>query len=327
MPLISREQFATQTFARDKHTCVVPGCGRAAADPHHILERRLFCDGDPLPGGYDLNNSASLCETHHIHAEAGHFPPQALRRWIGITTVVLPAICKKDCLYDKWGDEIAKSSHVHVKYPKTPYLNFSPSYQGGDKYIDTKSFLGKPLSVTVKKDGSCVTMSRDICGARNGHEAEHPSFNMLKQRHAALRHGIPEGIQLFGEWLYARHSIHYTGPLALRDYLEVFAVYDQNQQLFLSQDDVQILCDELDLTMVARLAVVCHATQWELVNAVTALAEKVIADGEEGVVVKSMYPYHFSQFSVNAAKYVRGKFVPGSDAWSKGITKNEVAPS
>lgn len=325
MPLITREQFASQTFARDKNTCVIPGCGRPAADPHHILERRLFCDGDPLPGGYDLNNGASLCEQHHIHAEEGYFPPQALRRWIGISTVVLPVICKSDRIYDKWGNEIVKAPHDHIKYPKTPYLNFSPSYQGGDRYIATKSLLHKPLAVTVKKDGSCVTLSRDTCGARNGHEADHPSFNMLKARHAALKDRIPEGIQLFGEWLFAKHSIHYTGKLALRDYLEVFAVYDQRQQLFLGQDDVQILCDDLDLAMVARLAVVSYAHEWQLIDSISRLAEGAIADGEEGVVVKSMYPYHYGQFADNVAKYVRNGHIQTDEHWrEQKIVKNDV---
>lgn len=326
MPLLSREEFAKQVFERDKHTCVIPGCGRPAADPHHIMERRLFCDGDPLPGGYDLNNGASLCEQHHIHAEEGYFPPQALRRWLGIPTV-LPALCKKDVIYDKWGNEIGKAPHAHAKYPKTPYLNFSPGYENGDRYIDTKDLLGKPLAITVKKDGSCVTLSRDTCGARNGHDAEHPSFNMLKARHAALKDAIPEGIQLFGEWLYARHSIHYTGPLALRDYFQVFAVYDQNEQLFLGQDDVQIMCDDLDLVMVERAAVVCYYAEWELIQGISVAGEAAIARGEEGVVVKSMYPYHYTQFAVNAAKYVRENHVQTSEHWRKqAIVKNEVQP-
>lgn len=324
MALISREQFAAQVFARDKNTCVVPNCNAPAVDPHHIIERRLFCDGDPLPGGYDVNNGASLCEIHHIHAEKGYFPPQALRYWIGIKTTILPAICKKEKLYDKWGDEIAKASHVHVKYPKTPYLNFSPSYDKTDRYINTKDLINKPLSVTVKKDGSCITMTKEICGARNGYEADHPSFNMLKQRHAILKHNIPEGIQLFGEWLYAKHSIHYIDSLALQDYLEIFAVYDQTEQLFLGQDDVKNLCNKLNLISVTQLASICYATEWELIGEITALAEKAIARGEEGVVVKSIYPYHFSQFSINVAKYVKSNFVPGSSCWENKIIRNEI---
>jgi hypothetical protein len=323
--LITREEFLSQVFERDSYTCVVPGCTQSAVDPHHILERRLFCEGDPLPGGYDVDNGASLCEIHHIHAEKDYFPPQALRRWIGITNIVLPVICNDSCLYDKWGNIIDKSPRTYVKYPKTPYLNFSPSYSEGDRYIDTKNLLGKPLQVSLKRDGSCVTMSRDVCGARNAQSADHYSFNMFKQRHAIIRHRIPTGIQLFGEWLYAKHSIHYSGSIALKDYLEIFAVYDQQQQLFLGHEEMLLLCKELNLTTANSLASFsCHA-EWELINKITSIAEKVIEDGEEGIVVKSMYPFHYSHFSMNVAKYVRSGFVAGNEMWNEGkIIKNEV---
>lgn len=324
MALLTREQFASQVFERDRLICVVPGCDKEAIDAHHIMERRLFCDGDPLPGGYDKDNGASLCEIHHIHAEEGYFPPQALRDWIGIDKIILPIICKKDCFYDKWGNEIAKAPSYQIKYPKTPYLNISPSYDNDDEIIDTKSLVGKPLSVTIKRDGSCVMMTSEICAARNGSDASHPSFNLLKQRHATLKYKIPKGVQIFGEWLFAKHSIHYAGQLALRDYLEIFAVYDQKQQLFYSQDDMQILCDDLDLIMVTRLAILSHTKEWELTNDIVGLAEEVIAKGEEGIVIKSMYPFHYSQFSMNTAKYVRSDFVPGNAHWSKQITKNSI---
>ena len=321
--LLTREEFTKKVFARDNNLCVVPGCDRPAVDAHHILERKLFCDGDPLPGGYNIDNGASLCEQHHIHAEEGYFPPQALRDWLGVPPV-LPAICKKELLYDKWGNEIPKAPHAHVKYPKTPYLNFSPGCDD-DRYIDTQELLGKPLAVTVKRDGSCVTLSREVCGARNGHTAEHPSFAPLKARHAAVKESIPKGVQVFGEWLYARHSIHYAGDLALLDHLQVFAVYDQDQQLFYSQDDMLDLCRFLGLAAVDRLAVVTYKAEWELVNGVTALAQAAILRGEEGVVVKSMYPYHFGQFPTNVAKYVRENHVQTTDRWKQeAVIKNEL---
>jgi len=265
-----------------------------------------------------------LCELHHSHAEAGFFPPQALRRWIGLP-ILLPAICATGHLYDKWGNEIPKAPAEHVKYPKTPYFNFSPSFESGDRYIDSKDLLGKPLAITVKKDGSCVTLSRDLCGARNGHEARHPSFDLLKQRHAALKAQIPEGVQVFGEWLYAKHSIEYKERLALRDYLEVFAVYDQKAQLFLSQDDVATCCKELGLVMVDTPARAVYEHEWQLVRGITAIAEEVIRSGHEGVVVKSAYPYHYTQFAVNVAKYVRAKHVQTTMHWTRAeITKNEL---
>jgi hypothetical protein len=319
---LTRDEFCKQVFERDNYTCVVPGCRRRAADPHHIMERRLFTDGDPIPWGYHIDNGASLCELHHRHAEEGYFPPQALRRWLEVPTI-LPAICDPNKLYDKWGNEIPSAPSKHVKYPKTPYLNFSPGYESGDRYIANKELVGKPLAVTVKKDGSCVTLSPDVVGARNGTEARHPSFALLKQRHAQIKDKIPPGIQIFGEWLFARHSIKYEGSLALQDYLEVFAVYDQHDQLFLSQDDVADLCKRLDLVMVETVARVVYEAEWVLVQGIKALADELIGKGHEGVVVKTVYPHHYTQHGLNVAKYVRANHVQTDQHWSRmEITKN-----
>jgi len=322
--ILSRDEFARKVFARDKQTCVVPGRGRAAVDPHHIMERRLFTDGDPIPWGYCLDKGASLCELHHRHAEAGHFPPQALRRWLGVKTV-LPAICKEGHLYDKWGNEIPKAQVGNVKYPKTPYLNFSPSFQSGDRFIDNRELLGKPLVVTIKKDGSCVVLSKDLCGARNGTEARHHSFDLLKQRHAAMRSSIPEGIHLFGEWLFSKHSIDYKGSLALEDFLQIFAAYDLADQLFLSYDETNALCEKLGLVAVETVGRLMYEAEWQLVQGLTSLGEGVVKKGEEGIVVRSAYPFHYTQFGNNVAKYVRPNHVQTSEHWTRQvITKNEL---
>ena len=325
MKALTRDEFGKQVFARDHKTCVIPGCGRPAADPHHIMERRLFTDGDPIPWGYHINNGASLCEAHHKHAEENFFPPQALRRWLKIEEVILPAVCLPGKLYDKWGNEIASVSETHVKYPKTPYLPFSPGYAHGDRYISLSDLINKPLAITIKRDGSCVVLGRDLCAARNGTEARHASFNLLKQRHAGFRMQIPEHTLLYGEWLYAKHSIHYTGKTALRDFLEIFAVYDQKDQLFLSQDEVARICKSINLLMVEAISYATYDTEWALVNGLNAAGTKAVAQGQEGIVVKSVYPFHYTQFALNTAKFVREGHVQTDEHWSQQkITPNEV---
>jgi hypothetical protein len=289
------------------------------------MERRLYTDNDPILWGYDIDNGASLCEIHHRHAEANFFPPQALRRWLKIEEVVLPAVCPKGKLYDKWGNEIASVPPEHVKYPKTPYLPFSPGYAAGDRYISLADLIGKPLAVTIKKDGSCVVMGRELVAARNGTEARHPSFNLLKQRHAAFKHNIPENTLIYGEWLFAKHSIHYTGDIALKDYLEVFAVYDQKDQLFLGLDEVAKVCKDVGLKAVETIANVIYEAEWSLVNGLNDLGKKVVKQGQEGIVVKSVYPFHYTQFALNTAKYVREGHVQTDQHWSQQkITQNEI---
>src|SRR5262245_55730831 len=97
------------------------------------------------------------------------------------------------------------------KYPRTPHLPWSPGGTRDDRRLtDVEPLLGRELVLTEKMDGSNVCLEREHVFARS-HTAEprHPSFDALKAVHAALRWQIPSHWQLFGEWLWARHSITY----------------------------------------------------------------------------------------------------------------------
>lgn len=72
------------SVARDGGKCVI--CGEAAADAHHIIERRLWTDG-----GYYLENGASLCSQHHVEAEMTVLSCDEIRSATGITCSALPA--------------------------------------------------------------------------------------------------------------------------------------------------------------------------------------------------------------------------------------------
>lgn len=70
-PLLTREEFKKQVFARTNEKCCVPGCSCKAVDAHHIMDRKLWSDG-----GYYLSNGAALCEKHHLDAEHGIITPR-----------------------------------------------------------------------------------------------------------------------------------------------------------------------------------------------------------------------------------------------------------
>jgi len=62
---------------RDRHTCVVPGCGRRATHVDHVKSRRQ--------GGADaLHNLRSLCATHDAQVKEG---PDGKRKSDGKLTV------------------------------------------------------------------------------------------------------------------------------------------------------------------------------------------------------------------------------------------------
>lgn len=100
-PLLTREEFKKQVFAKTNGKCCVPGCTCDAVDAHHIMDRKLWSDG-----GYYLTNGAALCEKHHWEAENGIIKPKQCLEYMGIpiTKIRMPQklrdIYKNDNYYD-----------------------------------------------------------------------------------------------------------------------------------------------------------------------------------------------------------------------------------
>lgn len=308
---------------------MVPGCGRKDnLDAHHILERRLW-DAREEEGGYFLDNGASLCPEHHVNAEKNHFPPHACRLWARIQNRVLPRKLDPALDYDKWGTPFKMPSTLRatIKYPSTPHLPFSPGHKPGhdDQMQSLASLVGAPLVVTLKMDGSNVVLTREKVAARNGFDAPHPSFDALKAEHAKLAHLIPEGVQVFGEWLLAKHSIHYVGDLALDSYLQVFGVYDTRLRLWASWGGVEALAKSLGHPTTPVVARVRAEKEHEVSRQLERLAWGAVAKGHEGIVARVAFPFHYGQFGTHAAKFVRPNHVQTNDHWSQQrIVKNAL---
>lgn len=327
-----RANFRRLVFTRDYYRCVVPICNTPAVDAHHLIERAFWSAEDEF-GGYIMDNGVSVCETHHRHAEKDFIPPQALREWAGITNRVLPKQFDSNQWYTKWGTAIKASTRQpweNIKYPHTPYLGFSPSVDALDVsdsgYFNLEQFLGKPLMVATKMDGSNALLTHAIVAARNGSIASHKSFDMLKAMHGKMSYLIPEDIQVFGEWLYAKHSIHYSGYLALPALFQVFAIYKRSWQMWLGWEAVKAWSMKLGFPTVPVVGMIEESNSQKLTHALTQLGNSVIKKGHEGIVVRSIYPFHYGQFSSNIAKYVRPNHVTTDEHWSmQPIVKNELA--
>jgi len=341
-----RDSVREAVFSRDNHKCVIPWCHKEPDDAHHLIERKLW--GDKDNGGYLMDNMVSVCEPHHRLCENNTILPQSLREWSGITTLVLPSCLDNALDYDKWGKELKLPNRQAIKYPHTPYLPFSPNADERDVaesgYISISSLLNKPLSLSLKMDGSNVVLTRDYVAARNGYDATHVSFDMVKQIHAQLRFYIPEDIMVFGEWLYAKHSIHYTGELGLLNYLQVFGAYNKNMHIWMGSIEFTKLCADIirgtdryhpllsgvdDVKGYNNLESLWHnkvfTNEKELKSTLISLGNKAIASGHEGIVVRSAYPFHHSRWGENIAKYVRADHIQTDKHWMhQPIVRNEV---
>jgi RNA ligase len=131
-----------------------------------------------------------------------------------------------------------------VKYPRTPHL-FGSKGTDDDKHLgeaESRCFLAdESLIVEEKLDGTNVGIHYNSAGQMalqcRGHliaEGMHPQYDLFK-RWAAVKRPVLEqrlGLRyiLFGEWVYARHSIHYR---QLPHYFFEFDVYDKQDRAFL----------------------------------------------------------------------------------------------
>jgi len=211
------------------------------------------------------------------------------------------------------------------KYPRTFHLPYSPGGTSDDRRLtDTRSLIGRPLVITEKMDGSNVSMERQGCFARSHASApNHPSFDAFKASHAAVKHLIPEGVQVFGEWLYALHSIGYQ---ALPSYFQVFGV--RANGLWASWAEVELWAQELG-TVTAPLLVGprCFENQNDLQDCVEQLVRKPSACGgeREGCVVRLAGEFADQDFGTSVAKWVRKDHVNTDDHWStQEIVKNRL---
>jgi hypothetical protein len=131
-----------------------------------------------------------------------------------------------------------------TKYPRTPHL-FGSKGTDDDKHLDeaeSKAFLAdESLIVEEKIDGTNVGIHFSDAGEMvlqcRGHlitEGMHPQYDLFKQWGAVKRFVLFERLEnrflLFGEWVYARHSIHYR---RLSHYFFEFDIYDKKQEAFL----------------------------------------------------------------------------------------------
>jgi hypothetical protein len=206
---------------------------------------------------------------------------------------------------------------ISRKYPRTFYLPYSPGATKEDKIAkDLSSLIGQRLLMTEKMDGSNVCLTRDALYARshNG-PPTHASFDLLKAHHANVRHLIPEGIEIFGEWLYAIHSIRYNN---LPSYLQIFGVR-WNDAIWWSWEETREMANEILACTVPAIFEFCPATEDELRSKVEIVAIhnffKPTYGVREGVVVRPLLDFKDSEFDKSVFKWVRKDHVQTDDHW------------
>lgn len=151
-----------------------------------------------------------------------------------------------------------------LKYPRTRHLKGS-RLQPGDEDLDAVAFQeiqGRHLVVEEKMDGANCGLSFDRQGnlllQSRGHYLtggpRERHFNLLKtwaySHHATFQERLGARYLMYGEWMYAKHTIFYD---ALPHYFLEFDVFDREQQCFLDTPSRAALLEGLPVVSVRVL--------------------------------------------------------------------------
>ncbi|MCI0746406.1 MAG: RNA ligase family protein [Verrucomicrobia subdivision 3 bacterium] len=131
-----------------------------------------------------------------------------------------------------------------IKYPRTPHL-FGSKGTDDDKHLgreESEAFIADSwLIVEEKLDGTNVGIHFNSRGRMvlqcRGHEITegmHPQYDLFKQwtsvKRPVFEAMLGDRFILYGEWLYAKHSVHYR---KLPHYFFEFDIYDKDTGQFL----------------------------------------------------------------------------------------------
>ncbi len=181
------------------------------------------------------------------------------------------------------------------KYPKTyrilvPQINVKGKHYLSDE--ETKLLLAGEVSITEKLDGANTGIIRVRDGFRLQKrgglvgQSEHEQFGFFtawSQANYDKLIQLPKNTVLFGELMYAQHTIHYN---KLPDYFLAFALYNYKDQEYYKRDEMVKVCESVGLCYSPEVAR-GHFKRTELFN----LIPKVSAYGDEkaeGIVVEKI---------------------------------------
>jgi hypothetical protein len=210
----------------------------------------------------------------------------------------------------------------YIKYPRSLNLPFSGHISTDDKMLDkTDYFIGKQVVVTEKMDGENTTMYFDHLHARSLDSRHHDSRNWVKQLHGEIASDIPSGFRLCGENLYAKHSIFYD---KLPSFFLLFSVWNDLNECLSWKETL----DWADLVGVKTVPVLYEGIWDEAAIRKCWTGVSQFGAEQEGYVVRTADRFHFNDFALNLAKYVRKNHIQTDEHWmTSEIVPNKIYKS
>jgi len=214
------------------------------------------------------------------------------------------------------------------KYNRTFHFPWSPGATNDDKIAASVSGLvNVPIVITEKMDGSNTSLESDGCYARtHSGPPSHASFDGLKALHATIKYKIPDYMQLFGEWCYARHSIEYS---ELPGYFMLFNARNLTcaSPFWVSWEEVKLWAEEIEVPVVPVLFEGTVSSEKELQELVESFMNQPSRCGgiREGVVARVAKEFWDDDFDHKVLKCVRANHVQTSEHWKdQEIIRNKL---
>ena len=199
-------------------------------------------------------------------------------------------------------------------------------------------FVGPEIVILEKMDGGNACLSAAGLFARShGAEPVHPSWNEAKVLMAMVERLISPGVSVFGEWVYARHSIKYTQIASVLSsayprwsyYFHAFGVREGT--MWWAWDDTVEYAARLNVPTVPCLWRGCVESVAELRSIMDGLGVQpsVYGPEREGLVVRRASAFEEqpgvnAEFTGRVGKWVRRGHVQTSSHWKfKPIEMNE----
>ncbi|MXW17908.1 MAG: hypothetical protein F4139_11970 [Gemmatimonadetes bacterium] len=204
-----------------------------------------------------------------------------------------------------------------LKYPRTPYWPYSPTIGRGDTvHPDPERFVGRPVVVTEKLDGSNVLIHRGkVYGRSVTDEAANKWLAMVKKHHA-WKVTEPD-VYLYGEDIYGVHSIEY-GAVKEMETFYAFALRDGKGD-FGSMTALERFAAERSIPVVPVIFRGVFASVAEMrVFLEREQAQRSVLGGErEGMVVRNAKGFPAAEFARNVCKSVRRDHVQTDQHWTR----------
>lgn len=214
------------------------------------------------------------------------------------------------------------------KIPSYMHLPWSREHARDQKFMTDRQFeaariADEPVVVTEKLDGANVRLTREAVHSRSRRSPTHDGpgevYSRLKSRHARFKDAIPEGVVLYGEWMYAEHSVHYP---SLEDFLFVFGALDTESMKWQSWAETESLADAIG----AAVPPVIDQSSSGFEGRMEPSGESQYGPTREGYVVRLQSGFSWRDFRRSVAKCVRENHVQTDKHWAKqAVTPNELA--